>query len=78
MPEQTAQWLKPMVEALLATDNGSGKYARLMEAALLPTRANDGTYSVNVDFIRFGQLIRKELAWDDYPMHPIDDQALSG
>jgi hypothetical protein len=76
--EHTAQWLKPMVEALLATDNGAGEYARFMESALVQMRANDGAYMVNVDFIRLGQLIRGELGWEHYPMYPLDDRAVSG
>jgi len=73
--EQTDRWLAPMVKTLLESDGGPGTYPRLMEAALVATPASDGTHHVNVDFVLFVRLIRKELDWNDYPIHPLDDTA---
>ena len=60
MTEETEQWLGPMLRAVHAK-GGNSALSRLIDSALI----NDG-----LNWVQFGQVIRSELVWDDYPAVP--------
>jgi hypothetical protein len=84
MRESTAKWLNPMLEAASAQhiDTGSLMFQASMPAAEAvdrdhPARAWERhlaeDYPVQsraVDWIRFGELLREQLGWADYPEWP--------
>jgi hypothetical protein len=74
MTEQTQRWLAPMFNALLASE-GAAAFLQFMESALTGPRIGDDTTQVTIDWVRLGQLVRKELDWDHYPIDPRDDRA---
>ena len=84
MKESTAKWLAPMQEA--ARERGIDM-AALMARATMPIAEADGdpllqqflqeavpdANHIGVDWIRFGDLLREELGWADYPQGPDPD-----
>ena len=66
MTIETEQWLSPMVGALLSSRAGGELFVGLMESAM--PRIAVGARGV--DWIDFGQRLRQELCWDDYPALP--------
>jgi hypothetical protein len=84
MRPETEEWLGPMFEAAAARDID---ILPLMTAASMPAAeadtpigdwlakrfpaASEGPVMRAVDWVRFGQLLRHELGWDDtYPAYP--------
>ncbi|MEO5842043.1 MAG: hypothetical protein ABIQ73_27510 [Acidimicrobiales bacterium] len=88
MKEATSRWLKPLQDAVRAADPSGDTYERLFRAALMPGVEAEQTLGVReaeawaveipeakhwaIDWIRFGQILREELGWDDYPLAPLD------
>ena len=66
MDDDTRHWLSPMFTALL-TVGGGATFGRFIE-----TVVNEAprTQPRSVDWVRVVQLMREELAWDDYPTYP--------
>lgn len=89
MRESTAYWLNPMLEALLL-DEDPETFLEVMQQASMPMcEAEDSplrsfvmqheaipdTVPMAVDWIRFGQLLRARLGWEDrYPAWPEHDE----
>lgn len=81
MRDETAEWLNPMMEAAEATDIDA---ITLMHQASMPAAEADDPFLDQLarnaplglpvhatDWVRFGQLLRHELGWDDtYPALP--------
>jgi len=67
MDVQTQRWLDPMLRALLVDKAGGAYFARLMDGAI--SDAISARFG-GIDWIGFGQLIRTELAWENYPSSP--------
>lgn len=83
MRDTTSAWLDPMIEAWSGSPE---ELRRLIQQATMPAaevvdadhpvrRAFEGIQTPGVvhgaiDWIRFGQLLRQELGWTDYPEYP--------
>lgn len=83
MRESTSAWLDPMIEAWPGSPE---ELRRLIQQATMPAaevfaadhplrRALEGALPPGsahgaIDWIRFGQLLRQELGWTDYPEYP--------
>lgn len=79
MREETDAWLAPMMEA--ADQVTPERMRQLMSAATMPAAETDSPtveqlarhseHVRGIDWVRFGQLLRHELGWDDtYPAFP--------
>ena len=84
MREETAQWLNPMFDE--AAKRGDVDVLALIRQASMPAAEacnpaldsvaemhpdTPGVRHLAVDWIRFGQLLRHQLGWDDaYPVYP--------
>jgi hypothetical protein len=80
MKENTGKWLEPMLDAAREHDIDT---TSLMARATMPAveadqtpmmqfiqrAVPDGRHSV-IDWIRFGELLREELGWANYPKRP--------
>jgi hypothetical protein len=60
MTEETERWLAPMVQAIRAT-GGDRAITRLIDSALI---------NAGLTWVQFGQEIRTELGWPEYPEFP--------
>lgn len=80
MQEKTSEWLAPMIEAS-EQHVAPERVRELMTEASFPAREADTPLhdwlakmpigsSQAIDWVRFGQLLRTELAWDHYPETP--------
>jgi hypothetical protein len=81
MRTETSEWLAPMAEAAARTD--IDPHTLLQQASMPAAEADDpfldqlarntppGATAHGIDWVRFGQLLRHELGWDDtYPAFP--------
>lgn len=81
MRPETGEWLAPMVTA--ASDSAIDVPALLRRASMPAAEADDccldqltraapaGARVAGIDWVRFGQLLRDELGWEDsYPACP--------
>ena len=82
MNDQTSDWLRPMIEAAGdGIDIGALMVQSSMPVAeaaspLLDELSQLDPNMVPIDWIRFGELLRHELGWDDtYPAYPDEDKA---
>lgn len=85
---ETAEWLGPMLEVNLKADDriDGDDFIRLIERAMFPAREAPSLDPLRpvidqltaatvmaMDWIRFGQLLRDRMGWDDYPPLPKKD-----
>ena len=80
MRESTAQWLNPMLDA--SRERGIDTTSLMAQASMPAAEAVDLPWSQflqealpdarhsAIDWIRFGELLRDELGWDNYPQWP--------
>jgi hypothetical protein len=80
MNDTTGRWLEPMLEAV-----DDAELTRLARQSSMPSAEADspalamlpevpGVEYRAVDWIRFGQLLRQHLGWDDYPDAPDEEE----
>jgi hypothetical protein len=85
MREETDRWLAPMIDGADAAGLSSDEMNQLiMQASMPAAEAADETGWFKtlagyippaatfraIDWIRFGQLLRERLGWDQYPEYP--------
>jgi hypothetical protein len=80
MREETALWLTPLMEAWPAGEFINDLMIQSLipiddvppgpHTALMQQVDTYGDEHAGIDWIRFGQLIRERLGWNDYPLVP--------
>jgi hypothetical protein len=88
MREETANWLEPMI---VEADRQGIDIKPLMYPASMPAAEADNPFLDSLadvvpgiehramDWVRFGQLLRHEIGWDDtYPAYPDFPEAREG